>query len=227
LLAPAIAEAILDGRQAAEITLSGLMAGVVVEWRNQHRSRGYAGPAIRATDAAALPWALEEDKMMFSVGQRVWHRDGRRSGKVLECAGGRVYIEQDNGAELDFPMSELTAAPPAAGQGSHNRSKDSSPASKKAEYGMLNRTLIAADITLEHTQVLGIVPARTMQAVATLYERRPGASKFSGLDVAGKLNVIAEITAVPYRTMREYRDRPGELGLLMGKGLADSQTNGR
>ena len=36
-------------------------------------------------------------------------------------------------------------------------------------------------------------------------------------------DVIAEITAVPYRTMREYRDRPGELGLLMGKGLADSR----
>jgi hypothetical protein len=45
--------------------------------------------------------------------------------------------------------------------------------------------------------------------------------------VAGKLNMIAEITAVPYRTMRVYRDRPGELGLLMGKGLADSQKASR
>jgi hypothetical protein len=36
------------------------------------------------------------------------------------------------------------------------------------------------------------------------------------------LNVNAEITAVPYRMMREYSDRPGELGLLMGKGPADS-----
>ena len=35
---------------------------------------------------------------MFSAGQRVWHRDGRRSGIVLECDGDRVYIEQDNGA---------------------------------------------------------------------------------------------------------------------------------
>jgi hypothetical protein len=32
-----------------------------------------------------------------------------------------------------------------------------------------------------------------------------------------------DITAVPYRTMREYIGRPGELGLLMGKGLADSR----
>ena len=92
---------------------------------------------------------------------------------------------------------------------------------------MPDRTLIAADITPEHIQVLGTVPTRTVQAVAALYERRPGARKFSALDVAAKLNLIAQITAVPYRTMREYRDRPGELGLLMGKGLADSQKASR
>jgi hypothetical protein len=105
---------------------------------------------------------------MFSVGQRVWHRDGRRGGKVLECAGGRVYIEQDNGAELDFPVSELTAAPPAARQDSYTRAKDNNPASKRAEYAMPNRTLIAADITPEHAQVLGIVPTRLVQAIAAV-----------------------------------------------------------
>lgn len=164
---------------------------------------------------------------MFSVGQIVWHRDGKRSGKVLECDGGRVYIEQDNGAELDFPESELTATPPGAGQGSDTRSKDQISTPKQAGYVMPNRNLIAADITPEHTRVLGLIPTRTVQAVADLYERRSGARKFSALDAAGKLNVIAEITVVPYRTMREYRDRPGELGLLMGKGLADSQKSDR
>ena len=164
---------------------------------------------------------------MFSVGQRVWHRDGKRHGKVLECEGGRVFIEQENGAELDFPASELTAAPPAAGQGSDTRSKDGGLPAKQPAYAMPNRTLTVADITPEHTRVLGIVPTRTVQAVAALYERRPAARKFSALDVAGKLNLIAEVTAVPYRTMRDYSDRPGELGLLMGKGLADSQKAGR
>lgn len=164
---------------------------------------------------------------MFSIGQRVWHRDGKRSGKVLEYDGGRVYIEQENGVELDFPESELTAAPLAAGQGSGTRLKDGSPALNQAAYVMPRRALVAADITPEHVQVLGIVPTRTVQAVAALYERRPGAGKFSALDVAGKLNVIAEITAVPYRIMRENRDSRGELGLLMGKGLADSQKSGR
>jgi hypothetical protein len=156
---------------------------------------------------------------MFTVGQRVWHRDGRRSGKVLEVDGGRVFIEQENGAELDFPAGDLTATPPAGAAMPGARPKDGA----SAAYLAPSRTLTAADVTPEHARVLGLVPVRTVQAVALLYERRPGAGRFHALDVAGKLNVIAEITAVPYRTMREYSDRPGEMGLLMGKGLADSQ----
>lgn len=163
---------------------------------------------------------------MFAVGQTVWHRDGKRSGKVLAAEGGRVYLEQDNGAELDFPESELTSRQPQTSQRPGARSQGDS-STQKPGYSMPNRTLIAADITAEHEQVLRIVPIRMIQGVAAVYERRPGARKFSALDVAGKLNVIAETTAIPYRTMREYRDRPGELGLLMGKGLADSQKAGR
>ena len=148
---------------------------------------------------------------MFSVGQRVWHRDGQRSGTVLECDGDRVFIAQDNGAELDFRASDLTVTPPPG------------KAARSAAYVVPSRSLTSGDITPEHVRVLNIVPVRTLQAVAELFERKPRAGKFSALDVAEKLNVIAEITAVPYRTMREYSDRPGELGLLMGKGIADSR----
>lgn len=178
---------------------------------------------------------------MFSVGQKVWHRDGQRSGTVLECAGDRIYIEQDNGAELDFPASELTATPPAnkvvfsqpsqagrttTGRSASGRAADAPrPVSQETfrppAVIVHNRVLTAADITPEHVRVLGKVPVRTVQAVAALFERKPGAGKFSALDVAGKLNVIADITAVPFRIMREYSDRPGELGLMMGKGIAD------
>jgi hypothetical protein len=168
---------------------------------------------IEAWSPRASTW----DKNMFSVGQRVWHRGGQRSGTVLECDGDRVFIVQDNGAELDFRASDLTATPPANATPDQTRGS-----SGQLDHAMPRRTLTAGDITPEHVRVLGIVPVRALQAIAALYERRPGAGKFSVLDVAGKLNVIAEITAVPYRTMREYRDRPGELGLLMGKGLADS-----
>jgi hypothetical protein len=157
---------------------------------------------------------------MFSVGQRVWHRDGQRSGTVLECDGDRVFIAQDNGAELDFRSSDLTATPPPGAKAYGSRD-----AARSAGYVMPNRSLRAGDITPEHVRVLGIVPVRTLQAVAAVFERRPGAGKFSALDVAGKLNVIAEITAVPYRTMREYSDRSGELGLMMGKGLAEARKS--
>jgi hypothetical protein len=44
----------------------------------------------------------EGDESMFPAGQRVWHCDGQRSGMVLECDGDRVFMVQENGAELDF-----------------------------------------------------------------------------------------------------------------------------
>jgi hypothetical protein len=169
-----------------------------------------------------LARSAEGDHGMFSEGQRVWHRDGKRSGTVLECDAGRVFIVQDNGVELDFRAADVTATPPS---GPGATLKDGRAVTGSRGYVMPSRTLTSGDITPEHARVLGVVPVRTLQAVAALYERRPGAGKFSALDVAGKLTVIAEITAVPYRMMREYSDRPGELGLLMGKGLAESRNN--
>jgi hypothetical protein len=165
--------------------------------------------------------ASEGDETMFSVGQRVWHRDGQRSGTVLECDGDRVFIAQDNGAELDFRASDLTLTPPGA-KAFGGKPKDGREAARTVAYVTPSRTLTSGDITPEHVRVLAMVPVRTVQAVAALFERKASAGKFSALNVAEKLNVIAQITAVPYRTMREYSDRPGELGLLMGKGLADS-----
>ncbi len=144
---------------------------------------------------------------MFSVGQTVYHRTGKHSGKVLECDGDTVYFVQANGVEMDFPSGELTATPPF----------------EKAAAGTaasLSRVLTARDITPEHQRVLAIIPQRTLQTVASLYERRPKAGRFSALDVAQKLNFIAEVTAVPYRTMKEYSDQPGALGLMMARELS-------
>jgi hypothetical protein len=159
---------------------------------------------------------------MFSAGQKVWHRNGQRSGTVLECDGDRVFIVQDNGAELDFRASDLTATPPGDVKGAGATLRESREAARSMSHLAPGRTLTPRDITPEHERVLTVVPVRTLRAVAAVFERRPGAGMFSALGVAEKLNVIAEITAVPYRTMREYSDRPSELGLRMGKGLTDS-----
>jgi hypothetical protein len=159
---------------------------------------------------------------MFSVGQRVWHRNGQRNGTVLECDGDRVFIAQDNGAELDFRASDLTATPPGDVKGAGATLREGLEAARSSNFVTPSRALTSREITPEHARVLAVVPVRTLRAVAAVFERRPRVGKFNALDVAEKLNIIAEITAVPYRTMREYSDRPGELGLLMGKGLADS-----
>ena len=145
---------------------------------------------------------------MFVAGQVVYHKTRKHSGKVLECDGDTVYFVQTNGVEMDFPSAELTAEPPP----------EKTQAAVAADR--LSRSLTMDDITPEHRKVLSIIPQRTLQTVASLYERKPASGRFSALDVAQRLNFIAEVTEVPYRTMREFSDRPGELGLMMGRGLS-------
>lgn len=152
---------------------------------------------------------------MFSVGQIVYHRTGKHSGTVLECVDDTVYLVQANGVEMDFRSGELTATPP-------KQKTQAEVNAASLPRVLLSRVLTSDDITPEHQRVLAIIPPRTIQSVATLFERRPKAGRFSALDAAAKLNFIAEVTAVPYRTMKEFSDRPGILGLMMGRGLSIS-----
>lgn len=151
----------------------------------------------------------------FAVGQTVYHRSGKLSGKVVANEGDTVYFVQDNGVEMDFPAHDLMAAPLAG------------KAPAVAEGTAPSRLLTEADITPDHRKVLAIIPVRTLQTVAGLYERQPKAGKFSALDTAQKLNYIAAVTAVPYRTMKQFSDRPGELGLMMARGLSISLGTAR
>jgi hypothetical protein len=146
---------------------------------------------------------------MFSVGQMVYHRNGKHSGTVQECDGDTVYLVQPNGVEVEFHRDELTATAPI-------EKSRLAPAS----VNMLSRTLTMHDVTDDHRRVLASIPPRTLQTVASLFERRPRAGRFSALDVAQKLNFIAEVTAVPYLTMKQYSDQPGTLGLMMGRELS-------
>ncbi len=138
----------------------------------------------------------------------VYHKTGTHSGTVLECDGDTVYLVQANGVEVEFRRDELTARPV----------QEKSVA--EAVAAPLSRTLTLRDITPDHQRVLSIIPQRTLQTVASLYERRPKAGRFSALNVAQKLNFIAEVTEVPYRTMRQFSDQPSTLGLMMGRGLS-------
>ena len=150
---------------------------------------------------------------MFSPGQTLWHRKTQRSFTVLECDGDRVYLTQENGVEIDFPESDLTATPPV--------NATPSAVAIAAHTAVPTRTLTPRDITPEHERVLASIPTRTLQAIAAVSDRTAKSPKFSAMDTAGKLNAITAISAVPYRIMRQYLGRPSELGLLMGKGIAD------
>jgi hypothetical protein len=126
----------------------------------------------------------------------------------LECDGDTVYLVQENGVEIEFRSDELTATPPV------EKSRLSAPTDTLA------RTLTMNDVTDEHRKVLACIPQRTLQTIASLFERRAKAGRFSVLDVAQKLNFIAEVTAVPYRTMKQFSDQPGTLGLMMARELS-------
>ena len=172
--------------------------------------RGGAGLIARRVRAYHGRRPKRESTPMFSVGQMVYHKAGKHSGSVLECDGDTVYLVQANGVEIEFRSGELTAVPPAG------------KSVTEAAPAVPSRVLTSNDIAPEHHKVLAVIPQRTLQSVAVLYERRPKAGRFSALDVAQKLNFIAEVTAVPYRTMKQFSDRPGELGLMMARGLAAS-----
>jgi hypothetical protein len=163
---------------------------------------------------------------MFAPGQKVWHRRNQRSGTVQECDGSRVYIVQENGVELDFDASDLTATPPEGASAAPSRPIERGQIAPSSGQDVPVRKLTPRDITSEHERVLASVPVRTLQAIATLFDRQSKGAKFSALDLAGKLNAITDITALPYRTMRQHVGSPGEMGMLMGKGIADRQKAG-
>ena len=113
---------------------------------------------------------------MFVAGQRVWSRNGKHSGTVIECDGDRVYIAQQNGAELDFRASDLTGTPPSGETSSAAPRERGAPI--VAPKVVPDRALTPREITPEHLRVLGAVPVRTLRAVADLFERNPKAGRF-------------------------------------------------
>lgn len=166
---------------------------------------------------------------MFAAGQMVFHKSGSHSGTVVDTDGDTVYIMQANGVEIDFPRRDLTTTAPAedapAGVTTMMRSGTATrPAADRRGVAEVitprPRQLIMADITDEHRKVLAVIPKRTLESVGILHDRQPGAGRFAELDVARKLNFIAEVTEIPYRLMKQNANQPGTLGLMMGRGLA-------
>ena len=96
---------------------------------------------------------------MFAVGQKIWHRATGRSFTVLECYGGQVCVQQDNGAETDFAAADLTSEPPAQIGGVAARTREAQAAPGGARISPA-RALTMRDITPDHERVLRIIPVR-------------------------------------------------------------------
>jgi hypothetical protein len=75
--------------------------------------------------------------------------------------------------------------------------KESREAPRSIAIVILSRPLRSRDIKPEHVPMLGIVPVRTLQAVAAMFERSAVAGTFRALKVAGKLNVLGESALDP------------------------------
>ena len=166
---------------------------------------------------------------MFVVGQTVYHKTSTHSGVVEETDATVTYLRQANGVEIDFPTKDLTATPPARRGTAEPAAGDAaSPLARRSrEAAATIPTFSMRDIGPEHEKVLSIIPARTLQAVAALWERQPKGGRFSALNAAQKLNFIAEATEVPYKTMRLHIGEPSHLGLLMARGLASQTAIGK
>jgi hypothetical protein len=89
--------------------------------------------------------------VVIESNETVAHRDG-----------DRVYVEQDNGAQLDFRASDLTAELPAGEDASGPKLKDRLTAAKSAARATPSRILTAHNITPQHVRVLAAIRVRSL-----------------------------------------------------------------
>ena len=134
---------------------------------------------------------------MFKVGDKVRHVAANVVGTVVEIDGETVYLEQDNGAEVDFAAASLVLED--AYQAKHDTSvrDDASSRAHDALYESVMTNLYPAIVEmgqLAHSRVKPApgVPAKSWDALSALQ----------------KLNAISEATDVPVKAWIDA-NRPG------------------
>lgn len=125
---------------------------------------------------------------MFKIGDRVRHAARDVVGTVIEIDGATVYIEQDNGAEVDFPAAQLVLE--SAYQKSHDRGtrRDAGSPATDAAYASVIAGLFPAVIELgkRHHAALPRVPGVAPKA-------------WEELSALQKLNAVSAATEVPVK----------------------------
>lgn len=124
--------------------------------------------------------------VMFDVGDIVRNVAANIVGEVVEIDGGTVYLEQENGAEVDFPASTLVLE--SAFQARHGGGVREEAHAHDDTYQSVIDNLYPAMIEvgqIAHAKVppvLGVTPKR-----------------WDELSALQKLNVISDITDTPVK----------------------------
>ena len=125
---------------------------------------------------------------MFKVGDTVRNVTVNVVGEIVEIDGDTVYLEQPNGAEVDFPASALVLE--SAFQAQHDSSVRDDAASHKNDR-------------IYDTVVASLYPAilEMGQLVHSQIRRVPGVAvkSWESLSALQKLNAISEATDVPVK----------------------------
>ena len=129
---------------------------------------------------------------MFKVGDTVRNVAGNIVGDVVEIEGDTVYLEQSNGAEVDFVASALVLE--SAFQARHDTSvrADSGSHANDAVYDSVIASLYPAMVAVGQAFHAKIKPV-------------PGvaAKSWDTLSSLQKLNAISEATDIPVKTWIE------------------------
>lgn len=133
---------------------------------------------------------------MFKVGDTVRNVAANIVGVVVETDGDTIYLEQSNGAEVDFPASALVLED--AFQAQHGGSSAAAePSENDKVYDVVMSNLYPAIIEMG-------------QRSYTNAERLPGVAVMSweNLSSLQKLNAVSAATDVPVAAWLEA-NRPG------------------
>jgi hypothetical protein len=137
----------------------------------------------------SAPVQRGQRKLMFKVGDTVRNVALNVVGEIVEIDGDTVYLEQSNGAEVDFAASALVLENEFQAQHDLSVRDDAASHTNDKIYDAVLGSLYPAIIQMgqfAHSQI----------------KRVPGVaeSKWESLSSLQKLNAISEATEIPIKT---------------------------
>lgn len=174
------------------------------------------------THEIAAPWltvpfpamscvAIPSDRRapIFDIGVRVRHKTRAITGKVLEVDGDTVYLEADNGVEMQFALADLEADTPA-------------PAAAA-------RAAAAAAEDTRHQALLDKIPETVVAQAAVRYAREPAARQrgWASLAAREKLDRIGRATGLTLAQLAELVRAGKAHQIAVHAAVASGKTAGR